>query len=298
MRKKKKRHVFVTLVQLLALAAMAYCLAQAIPKLLEYMASDGAFRAIRENAVSNLDPTEKEKETEGQTETETEDLPDDLDTALHIDWEEFEGTDIVAWIQLDDISYPVMYSKDNDTYLHHLPDGTYNYGGSLFLYNQNNPLFTDESSFIYGHNMANGSMFGTLRKYTDEGYKDHRFYIYLPDGRRLTYRFYSVVSTRYDSEAYTWYFSSRNSFLDWQDWMAGQSLYENSQEPDPDAQYVTLSTCNGYAGTDNRLLITGQLEREDKLQEPASWYDPEKWQDFDPWAIGNGEDGIWITEKE
>ena len=61
------------------------------PKLLEYRASDEAFRAIRENAVSNLDPTEKEKETEGQTETETEDLPDDLDTALHIDWKSLKG---------------------------------------------------------------------------------------------------------------------------------------------------------------------------------------------------------------
>lgn len=297
--KKKKHNVLVSLAYLLIFTAMAYCLYKAVPKLLEYWASDQTFERIRDEAVTDLEPeTEDETETNEETEEETEDLPDDLDTALHIDWEEFEGTDIVAWLQLDDISYPVMYSGSNETYLHHLPDGTYNYGGSLFLYNRNSPLFTDESSFIYGHNMANGSMFGSLDRYTDEEYKDHCFYIYLPDGRRLRYRFYSIVHTRYDSDAYKYAFGSEESFMEWQEWMAEQSAYENSPEASEDAKYVTLSTCNGYAGTDNRLLITGQLEREDLLQEPASWYSPDMWDDVEIVIDDDGSDGIWITEEQ
>ena len=48
---------------------------------------------------------------------------------------------------------------------------------------QNHSDFSDKNTIIYGHNMKNGSMFGTLRKfYEDEVYeKAPYFWIYTPD---------------------------------------------------------------------------------------------------------------------
>lgn len=63
-----------------------------------------------------------------------------------------------------------------------------------FLLNHNNPLFTDRSNFVYGHNMGNGSMFGRLKNYMTDASKDHLFYIYLPDGTRHVYQFFSVAT--------------------------------------------------------------------------------------------------------
>jgi sortase B len=254
-----------TLIQVSAGIVLAFCIYKITPKLLEYKASDDMYNSIKKEAVKELEPI--------QTPEEAEDLPDDLDKAITIDWESFKDMEVVAWLQLDDISYPVMQAEDNEAYLHHLPDGTYNYGGSLFLYNLNSPDFTDESSFIYGHNMANGSMFGTLKKYADDSYRNYCFYIYLPNGNRLRYRFFSVISVQYNDPAYEWSFSSKETFLTWQERLKSLSIYDNSPEVSDTASYVTLSTCNGYAGTSNRLLVTGQLERTDKLQEPASWYE-------------------------
>lgn len=47
----------------------------------------------------------------------------------------------------------------------------------------NQPDFTDQNTIVYGHNMKNGSMFGTLDKYQDkELFEQHpEFYLYLPD---------------------------------------------------------------------------------------------------------------------
>lgn len=78
--------------------------------------------------------------------------------------------DVIAWIQILalDISYPVVQGKDNAYYLHHLFSGESNINGSIFVDCHNQPDFTDQNTIVYGHNMKNGSMFGTLDKYQDQ----------------------------------------------------------------------------------------------------------------------------------
>lgn len=281
--KKRKQWVSALVIGLMAICVcvLAFCAYKLVPKVAEYQESDNAFDRIRTESVSVMSSDVIEKlrvqvsdEEEAVSDDGEAQEPPDLSNVLSVDWESFSGTDIVAWLQLDDISYPIMQSDDNDYYLHRLPDGSDNYGGSIFLYNHNNPLFTDQSSFVYGHNMANGSMFGKLKNYgKSEEYADHKFYIYLPDGTRKTYQFFSVASVPDSSETYTWSFASMDSFLEWQNYMKGQSLFPCSPEVSEDASYVTLSTCNGSVGTSYRFIICGQLIRTDTLQEPASWYE-------------------------
>ena len=273
---KKRRSRIVNwifrIIIVFALGVLIFCAVKLLPKLLEYKASDDAFNKLKNNAVTDLDQGDLlEDETEADEPVEEESAPD-TSNALGIDWEAFKGTDIVAWFQMDSISYPVMQSEDNEFYLHHLPDGSYNYGGSLFLYSENDAMFTDQSSFIYGHNMNNGSMFGTLKNYTTDEYADHTFYLYLPDGTRHEYLFFSVALVGQTSQCYTWSFANEESFLNWQKWMKDSSMINCVASIDATKNYVTLSTCNGYAGTDHRLVVCGQEQRVDKLQEPASWY--------------------------
>ena len=199
--------------------------------------------------------------------------PASVRDAVHIDWDAFSGTDICAWFQMDSLSYPVMHTDNNDFYLHHLPDGSYNYGGSLFLYDKNDPMFTGQSSFIYGHNMNDGSMFGTLKNCLSEKYAGHVFYVYLPDGTRHTYQFYSVCLIPQTSQAYTWSFSDTAAFMNWQSFLREQSDFECGLLPDEHGRFVTLSTCNGMSGTNKRLIVVGKEVSVEKLQEPASWYD-------------------------
>ena len=260
-----KKLLFLLFV-LLALGGLIFCLSQLLPKLFEYKQGSDAFLELSDVGISEYDPADRLLLTD-------EDLPSDVSDALSIDWDAYAGTEIVAWFQMDNLSYPIMQHSDNAFYLDHLPDGRYNACGSLFLLNHNNPLFTDRSSFIYGHNMNNKTMFGGLKDHTTEASKDHIFYLYLPDGTRHAYQFFSVATVFQESRAYTWSFESNESFLSWQDWMLKESLVSTSLQKSEDAKFVTLSTCNGYSGTNHRLVVCGQEVRVDKLQKPASWYD-------------------------
>lgn len=267
-RKKQKMPWQRKIILILSLCVLVFCAYKLVPKLFEYHQSKETYDCIRKEAVKK---PAKQEDPVAELETETvSEIPDD---SLKIDWEKFKGENVVAWLQLDDIGYPVMQGKDNEQYLHALPDGTYNYGGSIFLETKNKSDFTDQNSIIYGHNMADGSMFGKFRsRYGDAKYKDHTFDLYLPDGTRHTYTFFAVVLTTGGSDVYTYRFGSEDQFLTYQETEQEKSLYANSAKPDPKAHLVSLSTCNGYEGTHNRLVIQGIESSVKQTQDAASWW--------------------------
>ena len=82
------------------------------------------------------------------------------------------GPDIIGWLNLPDtvINYPVTQTDDNEYYLHHLYDGTYNKVGCLFADYENKADFSDRNTIIYGHNMRDGSMFAVLNEYDEQSY--------------------------------------------------------------------------------------------------------------------------------
>ena len=60
--------------------------------------------------------------------------------------------------------------------------GDYSFAGCIYTRRENKKDFSDRLTVIYGHNMINGSMFGTVRRFEDEDFfKTHKeFYIYMP----------------------------------------------------------------------------------------------------------------------
>lgn len=260
---RKQKIISRSILAVLVLA-LGFCSYQIGRKLYDYHTSNTYFaNTTKEAVVENTGNLLQDKE-------DTQPIQD-KDKLIGIDWEQFKDTDIAAWVQLDDISYPVYHDDGSMWYLRHLPDGTYATAGSIFLYGNNSPEFTDQSSFIYGHNMINGSMFGKLKNYAKDEYKNHKFYLYLPDGTRHTYQFFSVGTVNSSSKAYTWSFGSEQSFQDWQEYMKSKSHIGCEAPIDTSKRYVTLSTCNGH-GSESRLIICGQEIAVDNVQEPASWY--------------------------
>ena len=82
--------------------------------------------------------------------------------------------DVIAWIYGANthINYPVVQGSDNDYYLRHLLDGTWNDNGSIFMDCANSADFSDQNSLIYGHNMTSGAMFSNLVKYKQQQIAD------------------------------------------------------------------------------------------------------------------------------
>lgn len=94
---------------------------------------------------------------------------------LNVDWAALKAAnpDTVAWVYIPGtkISYPVVQGTDNDYYLTHDFDGEAgwlaNYG-AVFMDYRNNPNWSDQCYFIYGHHMNDGSMFAGIVDLTDQ----------------------------------------------------------------------------------------------------------------------------------
>lgn len=182
---------------------------------------------------------------------------------LQVDFEGLKkvNPDVIAWIQVPalDISYPVVQGNDNYFYLHHMFDGQENKNGSIFVDYHNQPDFTDNNTIVYGHNMKNGSMFGTLDRYQKQSlYQQYPyFYIYVP-GSVLEYQIISCYAGRNGSAGYTYSFPELENFQKFVDTVLSYSGYDTGVTVTDTDHIVTLSTC---VNTDRnyRYLVHGKL---------------------------------------
>ena len=181
-----------------------------------------------------------------------------------------KNEDVVGWIRFDEpevINYPLVQTDDNDKYLTTTFEGNGNKVGALFLDRINEADFEDENTFIYGHNMKNGSMFGRLRKYKKESfYKEYPyFYIYTPKGQVYTYQIFSVEITNDTSESFQKQFDDETEYLMYIEKIQKKSLYDTGVTADADSRMVSLSTCTNVS-EEERLVVHGIRVDIDKVK--------------------------------
>lgn len=158
--------------------------------------------------------------------------------------------DTIGWIYVEgtDISYPIMYSGDDETYLRTTIDKQYATAGSIFLEGYNLPDFTDSHDIIYGHNMRNLSMFGKLKYYkSDEGYLDeHRYFQIITADKKMRFEIFSYFDTEPASWVYAVPYSDSEEFGDYINQLKRHSYksIEKADEVTSADKIVTLSTCS------------------------------------------------------
>lgn len=169
------------------------------------------------------------------------------------------NTDCEAWIRFPnlDISYPVMQGEDNQYYLTHTFGGSELTAASIFIDNTNQADFSDDITYIYGHNMKNKSMFGKLGNYKDESFyeKNPGFYIYTPQ-YTYYYKIFSCFLKNVGKETNPFYtnFSSKEAFSKYLYKIASDSAYPIEADINAGSKAVALVTCN-KAGNDYRFLV-------------------------------------------
>ena len=172
--------------------------------------------------------------------------------------------DVIAWIDIPglSISYPVVQGTDNAYYLHHLFTGEYNSSGSIFADWHNQPDFADPNTIVYGHNMKNGSMFGTLSHYQDQALWEENpyFYLYVP-GKVMEYQIFSCYAGYVGSEAYTYAFPEADDFQNFLGKIRSYAGYDTGVEVGETDRVVTLSTCVS-SRRDYRYIVHGKLVEE------------------------------------
>lgn len=165
--------------------------------------------------------------------------------------------DTVAWLQIPgtSVDYPVMQGRDNDFYLDHLPDGTGNYLGSIFL--DAEASLAGRHLILYGHNTSE-EMFGLLKEYESQAYcAEHPAVVFCAGEEAWECPIFSVRRVQPGGEAYALEFSSDVDFARYVDWAAKQSLYPIEADTLRAERVLTLSTCTEWAG--ERLIVQALL---------------------------------------
>lgn len=172
-----------------------------------------------------------------------------------------QNSDTVCYLKVSGtkIDYVVVKGEDNSFYLNHNFNKEYNSAGWIFMDYHNN-LVDDRNIVIYGHNMRDGSMFGsldsTLKKEWQEDKNNQKIMLVKEDG---TY-YYQVFST-YTIEPEEYYiktdFSSNDNFYSFIKELKSRSNYDYNVEVNENDKILTLSSCTNSGK--NRVVLHAKL---------------------------------------
>lgn len=258
-----KRNLISNIVLVIAVAVFLYSGYQLYTIFSEYHKGDKEYDSVIDEAVTELpsesdDTKDKDKQNDGEASTKKTDHK-----VLKIDFAKLKkvNEDTVAWISFDEpskINYPIVHTTDNDRYLQYTFEGKKNAVGAIFMDTVNAKDFSDRNTFIYGHNMKNGSMFGHLRKYRDESfYREYPFfYIYTPDGKEVKYQVFAACIVEDTSDTYKRWFTDDNEYLQYLQYVQSVSMYRTGVELTAESKIISLSTCTNVSDT-QRFVVHG-----------------------------------------
>ena len=173
-----------------------------------------------------------------------------------------KNPDVLGWILIPDtkVNYPLMQGTDNGYYLEHTWDGASNSIGSIFLETRNSPDMTDFNTIIYGHNMANGAMFGNLRKYFNTEFWTKHPYVYILNDQGIyRYDIFSAYQAQVDSSTYGLSFNQVETRINFLEMARENSQIITDVDPAVTDRIITLSTCSG-AGYSTRWVVHARLK--------------------------------------
>lgn len=180
------------------------------------------------------------------------------------------NSEVLGWILIPGtvISYPVTQHRDNTYYLSHTWRKTAGAVGAIFVEQNNRPDFSDFNTIVYGHNMNNGSMFGTLKQYKKQNYWKTHPYVYVTDdnGSRC-YQVFAAYEVSTTGTTYQLGFRNDESKQAFLDFCMEQSLIQTGVVPTVRDHILTLSTCTGR-GHATRWIVQAVLKAPDLPQEP------------------------------
>ena len=122
--------------------------------------------------------------------------------------------------------------------------------------------FSDWNTFLYGHNMKNGSMFGKLKQFVrDEALCESNpyFYLFTKEGA-YRYRIVSYYVTEDGSDTYVLPDSAEQA-AQYLERVRAKSPYRCEDALPEGAPVVTLSTCYGAAGSTQRFVVHGVQDK-------------------------------------
>ncbi len=182
--------------------------------------------------------------------------------------------DTIGWIAIPDtpISYPVMQTEDNQTYLKRDSSGKKSSAGAVFMDANNSLAPLDQNTILYAHNMGEGredEMFAPLLLYKDRSHFEAHRYIQFDTYQQEHgwWEVFAVLHLDLRDDGFNYLrqsFPNPQTFSGWLEQAQELSLYDTDVAVCEADSILTLSTCDRslYRGNGRFVLLAvhrGQL---------------------------------------
>jgi len=173
----------------------------------------------------------------------------DEEKEYKVDFEKLKeiNNQIVAYLKVNgtQVEYAVVQAEDNSYYLRRSLDKKYNVGGSIFMDYKNKLDGTDKNIVIYGHNLKDNSMFGTLKNILkEEWYNNEENYTInlVTEKEEQKYKVFSVYKIKNEDYYIDTEFKG-NEFKKFVKTLKDRSIKNFEIDVDEKDKILTLSTC-------------------------------------------------------
>lgn len=159
-----------------------------------------------------------------------------------------QNDETVAWIKVNNtnVEYPVVKTTNNNFYLNHSFDKSKNSAGWIFADYKNKFDNTDKNIIIYGHNMKDNSMFGSLKNILNSDWYDNEentnITLYTENEKSI-YKVFSVYKIENEDYYIKTKFSNDNEFEKFIKTLKKRSIKDFNTDVSKDDSILTLSTC-------------------------------------------------------
>ena len=159
-----------------------------------------------------------------------------------------QNKETVAWIKVNNtnIEYPVVKANNNNFYLNHSFDKSENLAGWIFADYRNKFDNTDKNIIIYGHNMRDGSMFGSLKNILNsdwyENEENTNITLYT-ENEKCIYKVFSIYKIESEDYYIKTEFSNDNEFEQFVNTIKNRSIKKFDIDVSKEDNILTLSTC-------------------------------------------------------
>ena len=167
-----------------------------------------------------------------------------------VDFEKLKekNSDIVAWLKVKgtNIETTVVKSTNNDYYLTHNFNKEYNSAGWIFADYKNKVDGTDKNLVIYGHNMRDDSMFGSLKWVINEDWynnEDNKYITLITENETQVYEVFSVYQTEKEDYYIQTNFNTEKEFNTFAQTIKKRSKKDFNVDVNKEDNILTLSTC-------------------------------------------------------
>ncbi len=169
--------------------------------------------------------------------------------------------DTVAFLKVNNtnVNYPVVQTSNNDYYLTHAYNKSYNSAGWVFMDYRNNINNLDANTIIYGHGSLKTTMFGTLKQVVKKSWytnKDNLTITLVTQNSTLYWKIFSIYTTPYEVYYLTSNFGSDESHQKFINTMLSRSIYNFNESVSLSDKMLTLSTCYN---NELRLVVQAKL---------------------------------------